>query len=72
MDNDVKIKQSMKRDPESHAEMAQRFIGKLQEKSKKSGMTSTERSKLEDKMKWVYEKKRKFMSGEGLSEYQFK
>ena len=66
--DDRVIRDTMKRDPKSHAEMARRFIGKMQEKLKKPGITGKDQTRILKKMRAFDKIRKKFESGTGLSQ----
>jgi len=54
-----------------NAGYAKRFIGKMNEKLKRSGITSKERTSIYRKMKGIDKIKKKFESGEELSQKKY-
>lgn len=71
MTDDRNVKESMRKDPKYHAEMAQRTIGALNEELKKPNISSNERGNIESRMKSFYDLKRKFEKGIPLDTRRF-
>lgn len=71
MTDDRVIKDLLKKDPSYHRNMADKLISKMNDKLKKSGITSHDQSRILNKMKLVSDLKKK-IGTTGLSDYHVK